>query len=1024
MSHSKVYIGIDVGSVSIKVALVGGETPRQIFARLCAGGKFFPASQIQYKDLPNPGELILSLYRRIRGEPVKAMSELYEEIFKYIPGDMVGGLCITGSGGKRLGRELNIKYENDFFTAARGIGALYPGVKTILEMGGDNSRYLRIDADGTGKGVRIIDYEANKECAAGTGSFMDQQASRLLYDISEVGDIVSGVERSAAVAGRCSVFAKSDMIHAQQKGFLPGEVLKGLCEAVVRNFKGTITKGKEIVPPVAFIGGVAGNKGVSDAIKTLFNLDNDSFFVPRYYAWMGAIGAALGELESRSNPGGKNENSPPLSLHISPGPADINFPVLEPLSMTKVVLLRHLVKPWSFEGKSGTIEAYLGIDIGSVSTKFVLMDRRGDVIKQIYTRTNARPIDTVKAGLSAIDKDLGARVHILGAGTTGSGRELIGELIGADAIHDEITAHKTGALHISRRFLQKNLDTVFDIGGQDSKFITVQDGIVVDFTMNNACAAGTGSFLEEQGEKLAISIEKQFARMALRSKKPLRLGERCTVFVEKDVQSYLQKGAAREDIAAGLAYSVAINYLNRVVRGRRIGDVIYFQGGTAYNDAVAAALSTLLDKEIVVPPYNGVIGALGAALLARDKMARCRSKSTFRGFDINKVNYSLRHFTCKGCSNYCSINQCTVAGQKTYWGNKCSERFKNKPRSANKPVIVELLKLRKELLLQGYRENSQGGPKIGMLQSLYFHDRFPFWNTFFKELGFQVVLSEETHRQTIANGIEATIAEPCFPVALAHGHVQTIVEKDVDYIFLPNQFNAEADSCRTQSMFCPWGQTFPFVIRNHPVFKAHKQRMLIPTVHFRKGIKYVARELGELSGQLAASKAGIRKAVKAAYQAQQEFEKKLQEAGQAALEKLARCSEPAVVLLGRPYNLYDRAVNLNVPGKLCTHYGINVIPMEFLPLHTVSIEDINENMYWNYGKKILQAARWVGQQKESDFHIIYITNFKCGPDSYVKHYIRQAAQKPFLLLQFDGHGNDAGIMTRCEAFLQCIGMLK
>jgi predicted CoA-substrate-specific enzyme activase len=277
------------------------------------------------------------------------------------------------------------------------------------------------------------------------------------------------------------------------------------------------------------------------------------------------------------------------------------------------------------------VEAYLGIDIGSVSTNLVVIDHEGKLLHEIYLRTQGRPIEVVSAGLKEIEEKFGDRLEVRGVGTTGSGRELVGELVGADTVNDEITAHKTGATYVCNQLGMEPVDTIFEIGGQDSKFIRLDKGIVVDFTMNEACAAGTGSFLEEQAEKLGVSIKGEFASLALASKRPARLGERCTVFMERDVTALLLKGAEVGDLCAGLAYSVALNYLNRVVRGRKIGNTIFFQGGTAYNDAVAAAFSLILQKPIIVPPHNGVIGAIGMALIASERMqasgARTRAKA-------------------------------------------------------------------------------------------------------------------------------------------------------------------------------------------------------------------------------------------------------------------------------------------------------------------------------------------------------------------------------------------------------------
>jgi predicted CoA-substrate-specific enzyme activase len=375
---------------------------------------------------------------------------------------------------------------------------------------------------------------------------------------------------------------------------------------------------------------------------------------------------------------------------------------MAPLRTEKLTLLRSLEKSKSVSASAETIPAYLGIDIGSVTTKLAVIDEDGNLIKGIYTKTQARPIEVVSQGLKEIEAEIGDRIEIKGVGTTGSGRELIGELINADTIKDEITCHKTGAMHINQNHTKKQVDTIFDIGGQDSKFISLEDGVVVDFTMNEACAAGTGSFLEEQAEKLGINIKEEFAELAFESESPIRLGERCTVFMEKEITPYLQRGAEKKDIVAGLAYSIVTNYLNRVVRGRRLGNVIYFQGGTAYNDAVAAAFATVLDKEIIVPPFNGILGAIGAALLAQNKMKQTAAQTNFRGFKLENINYRLRSFTCKGCTNFCDVQEFTVEGKKTYWGDKCAERYRREIKLEKKPVIPDLIKLRESLLLENY----------------------------------------------------------------------------------------------------------------------------------------------------------------------------------------------------------------------------------------------------------------------------------------------------------------------------------
>jgi len=1019
------FLGIDIGCISLKAALVGDADELDLLTRGAAQAPdlfhLLPSGLAQ----AGPHPVLATRYRRIKGSPSEATAALLDELFAVVPAGSVRGVRVTGSGGRLISQALEATYENEFKAIARGLSGLHPDVVTVFEMGGETSKFLRLDTDGTTGRTGIADYQTNGDCAAGTGSFMDQQASRLLYEIEDVGGIVIAAGRAANIAGRCSVFAKSDMIHAQQKGYQPPEVLKGLCDAVIRNFKGTITKGKIIEPPVAFIGGVAANQGAVQAVRDAFGLSDGQLFVPDLYAWMGAVGAGLIEADLAA---GAAEGAAASGVVLDPArlPAPV-FPTAEPLSTERVLLLRDLVRPYEFPADGAVVDTYLGIDVGSVSTNLVVLDQAGEVVKAIYTKTQARPVEVVDAGLAEIRDEIGDRIRVLGVGTTGSGRELVGELCGADLITDEITAHKTGADFISRS-IARQVDTIFEIGGQDSKFISMQDGIVVDFAMNEACAAGTGSFLEEQAEKLGIEIVGEFADLALQSDAPIRLGERCTVFMERDVMSYQSRGASRKDLVAGLAYSIAYNYLNRLVRERKVGDCIFFQGGTAYNDAVAAAFAQILGKEIIVPPHNGVMGAIGMALLARERMGRTGEVTTFRGWDLSAVDYTVKDFVCKHCSNECDIRQFTIEGEKTYWGDKCSDRYRKRAKVDKQPVIADLVALRERFLLEPYEaaveraEAAGAQTTIGIPRTMYTFDRLPFWATFWAELGCRPLLSRETDKGIREAGVDITVAEPCFPIRVAHGHAEALVHDGADFIFMPNVLNEETEFPDTNSHACPWGQTLPFVLRRAPRLEQFADQILVPRVRFRLGIDKFVADVAPMSRRLGLADERVRAAYRAGEAAQRTFREQIAAAGATALADLESSGELGIVVIGRPYNMYDKGVNMDIPRKLRTFYGVNVIPMDFLPLKGVEVRHVVPNMYWNYGRKILQAGVFVGTRER--LHIIYLTNFKCGPDSYIKHYMRAASGKPFLTLQFDEHQNDAGAMTRCEAYLDSKGFLR
>ncbi len=1031
-----IWLGIDVGAVSVKAALLLPKTQ---------AGQFTGGDGL-LREVPAPADqaILVVTSRRTRGRPLEVTRGLLDELTRQIPAEHITGLALTGCGARLVAEALQAATCNEFQACARAVDFLHPHVRTVFEIGGESSRYLRLEPDPVSGTLGILDYSTNGDCAAGTGAFLDQQAKRLKYAVEDIGTVVAAAERAAAIAGRCSVFAKSDMIHAQQKGFSPAEVLRGLCNAVATNFKAAVVRGRTPEPPIALLGGVSANSAVVRALREVFKLTPEQLFVPDAAESLPAVGAALAAA-SAAQPDEARFREQMANLEAASRRDGHEFPRMPPLTLARVKLLRDQVRPYQFPTSGPPVDAYLGLDIGSVGTKLVLIDAAGEVIHSIFTRTEGRPIEVVTRCLRELEEAVGWGVKVRAVGSTGSGRELVGELVGADSINDEITCHKTGATFIGDRLLGQRPETIFEIGGQDSKFISLQadvaqppsagapaqpgaavprDSVVVDFTMNEACAAGTGSFLEERAEELGVSIKDEFSRLALSSRAPLKLGERCTVFMERDVNTFMQAGAERADVIAGLAYSIVYNYINRVVRGRRIGDCVFFQGGTAYNDAVAAAFSILCNKEIIVPPHNAILGAIGAAMLARDKVAATGASTRFRGWDMSKVQYTLREFTCRGCGNQCSIQEFNVEGEKTFWGDKCSDRYRKQVKTDRKPVIPDLIALRHELLMaDDTGDPPQATRTIGIPLAMYTWDLLPLWRRFFRDCGLAVRVSSETRRTTVSAGLDAVVAEPCFPIIVAHGHAAELMDAGVDYLWLPNLVSTEWRVPDLESYVCPWGQTLPFVIRQAPRFRNWPGRILCPLISFQDGWPAVRRALLRVAADLGVPARVAKRALDAGLAAQQRFRDAYGEAGRQALAQLVATGAPGMVLVGRPYNVHDSGVSLSVGRKLRDQYGVNLIPVDALPLADISVNDVCDNMYWAYGRKILAAGKIVAQHP--NLHVIYVTNFKCGPDSFLKGYIRPAtAGKPFLALQFDGHSNDAGMMTRCEAYLDSKGILR
>jgi predicted CoA-substrate-specific enzyme activase len=973
------FIGLDAGSVSIKLVI-----------------------------LDEKGNRLYSHYERHKGHPVSVALEVLKNVRnKTTDSELITdwSLSVTGSAGKLIASVLRIEPVNEIVAQAYSAQKLFSHIRAIIEMGGEDSKLILLSEDGRS----VVDFSMNSVCAAGTGSFLDQQAERLRLTIEEFSEFALKSKKPPRIAGRCSVFAKSDMIHLQQIATPVEDIVAGLCFAVARNFKGSISRGRKITPPVSFQGGVAANKGMVRGFKEIFELDE--LFVPDDHALMGAIGAALKNMHQ----GMVNhfDLSRLEEFLKSEKPVEAGHP---PLNQASGISQQSNPPSPSFTN-SERIKAYLGIDIGSISTNLAVIDEHGRLLSKRYLMTAGRPIEAVRQGLTEVGEEIGDKVEIIGVGTTGSGRYMIADYTGADIVKNEITAHAVAAV-----FIDKTIDTVFEIGGQDSKFISLKDGIVIDFEMNKACAAGTGSFLEEQAEKLNISIKGEFEESALSSKNPCRLGEKCTVFMENSLMSNLQKGVDRNDLLAGLSYSIVQNYINRVVAGKAIGKNISFLGGVAFNKAVVAAFENYLGKKITVPSHHEVAGAIGMALIA---MRNKKDKTNFKGFELSKRPYEISSFECKGCPNVCEINRVKIAGEKgfLFYGGRCEKYDIRKKKTSGLP---DLFSLRDEMLwkehLQRHSDkeelkksqiaNRKSRPKIGIPYIFFFHDYLPFWTTLLWELGFDVEVSPKTNRQIINLGLERLLSEACFPVKVAHGHIGYLLDKNVDAIFLPSFINLNTTGNRFERGFaCPHTQTIPYVAK--VAFDAIK--IISPKINLRIGRKFLIDELKKAFKPFSIRKSSISRAIEAAHKAQDEFNSAINAKG---AEFLSSVKDITIAIIGRSYNALDNGANLEIPKKLAD-LGISSIPMDFLPLGRYAIDSDWPNMYWRSGQRILKAAKFI--KDTQNLYAIYIGNFLCGPDSFIlKYFKKEMGRKPFLHLEIDEHSADAGIITRCEAFIDSI----
>ncbi|MBN2072601.1 MAG: CoA activase [Actinobacteria bacterium] len=951
-------------------------------------------------------------YRRHMGNPLQLIKEDLGMVREKMD-DNTGAFSIsfTGSGAKELSVILGVPFVNEIEAITSAVKNFEPGAGSVIEIGGQDSKFID-----TGSG----DYSMNELCAAGTGSFLDQQASRFGLTIEEFALLALNSKNPSTIAGRCSVFAKTDMIHLQQEAASDEDIAMGLCHAMARSFKSGIARGRDFMPPVLFCGGVSFNKAM---IKAFSDITGKDIKVPPHHYSMGAIGACLAGASKRA---GMDRGFSITDLIGKINDYQKNYryksETFSPLKIVTSTLPDVIEEKYGFD--SGRVEAYIGIDVGSISTNVVAIDSSKKLIAKKYLRTAGRPIEAVRSGIREIYSEVGDKIIVKGAGTTGSGRYLIGDLVGADIVINEITAQATAAANID-----SSVDTIFEIGGQDSKYISLENGVVVDFEMNKVCAAGTGSFLEEQSERFNIDI-KDFGDIALRSESPVNLGERCTVFMETNVYSHYQKGASIEDILAGLAYSITMNYINRVVGRKKIGNRIFFQGAVAYNRAVIAAFENYINRPIIVPRHHEVTGAIGTAIRAMEAMTQGTAPTKFRGFEgISKISYSHSSFECKGCPNHCEIKRISIKGQPPlYYGGRCEKYEK---REVARSGLPDYFAEREEILLNSYQPseyiknrmhgdgNGEGKPKVGIPYSMLTHEFYPFWKAYFTELEFDLVLSDRTNKKIINDGVQMAVAETCFPMKATLGHVQNLIEKGVDYLFLPvtrdmptKESNIKGD--RTGSYPCPFIQgTWSIVKASMDTGSA---RVLTPVFNFSFKEYIKEKQLVKFGMELGRNRRSIKRAIEQAYLAQDFFYSTIRQKGAEMLGGL-KDGEIAIVISSRSYNSCDRAISMDVPRKL-QNLGLKVIPLDYLPLNSVDLSGEWPNLYWEFGDRIMSSVKII--KEIPGLYPVYITNFGCGPDSFIMQYFEREIDRPFLKLEVDEHSGGAGVITRCEAFVDSL----
>ena len=952
------YLGVDIGSATAKMSLID------------ENGK------IIYLDI-----------QKKTGNPRVVINSLLVELRKYFSLDRITAAAISGTGRGVIPKEFGWAEYSSSLAIASGIISHHPGARTIIEIGGQSSQVISIE-DGLRKPWKVA---SNPLCAAGTGRFLEQQAYRLGINMDDFAKLaLKCSDKPPRIAARCSVFAKTDLIHLQQKGIPVETMLYALCEGIARMIA-SLKKGS-FEEPVHFVGGVAANNAIVKALNAVLSARNKyplEVRVPDNYVYTQALGSALLSRGRCSKVDLLPQTDTFQSYFKLPGLKNVTVP-----------------GNGTVRAINGSAAGYLGVDIGSTSTKAVLIDDSGkEILAKNYLMTSGRPIDAVKKVFSNLLQDGAGKIDICGVGVTGSGRYLIGSLIGADLIKNEITAQTRAAAEVD-----SNAD-IIEIGGQDSKLIIKRNGIVVDYQMNKACAAGTGSFIDELAEMLGISVKSgEFAELAFSAPHTFDLGTRCAAFMSQAVASAQQEGTSLQVITASLANSIAKNYLSKVVGTRKLGTDIILTGAVFYNKAVVSAFHQLLEeKNLTVADHREVSGAIGAALLAKETIGG--KKTNFRG--LQKVidgSYDISTFTCCNCDNNCAITRMkTSEKQITFYGSRCDRYDSAISYKKEKNSFDD----REDLLFRDYKKGKGSGPSVGIPRALLVYDYAPMLIGFLNELDARVLFSGKTSKEIIEQAAELSYSDSCFPLKLLHAHIAGL--DSADYILYPSFIRMGIkDGEENQKYTCPLIQASPFIVSRALCLG---DRLLIPTIDFSYGDNETIKNLTGLAKRMGFSRRKGRQAALAGIEAQHRFEAARMTLGQKLLE-LRQSDKTGVVILARSYLSQDSGANLGIVEKLA-QLGVAPIPLDFLPLDSINPRQYSDSPYWSYEGKFIAAAAIIASNPQ--LYGLVLTNFGCGPNSFILKILEDImGDKPLGQIEIDEHAAEAGIATRLEAFVDTI----
>ncbi|MCM1438274.1 MAG: acyl-CoA dehydratase activase [Roseburia sp.] len=963
-------LGIDVGSTTVKAVAIGED------------------GKILYK----------SYVRHFAKVKETVLAELKNVLAKY---PAAYRAAITGSAGLGLSQRSGLPFVQEVQAAFTAIRKFYPDADAAVELGGEDAKIIFVTG-GT-------EQRMNGSCAGGTGAFIDQMATLLNVTVSEMDELSLKAERVYPIASRCGVFAKSDIQPLLNQGAKKEDISASIFQAVVDQTVSGLAQGRRIKGKVLFLGGpLHFLKGLKKAFKTTLKLDDDHAVFPDDAPCFMAIGAAL---HASAHTARDLENII-SSIENSAGSEEIitGEPLFASREEYTEFVARHRATDLEFcDIQTYEGDAYLGIDSGSTTTKLILITPDCRILYSHYQPNNGQPLDIVIEKLREIFKIAQGRIKISGSAVTGYGEDLIKSAIKADFGIVETVAHFKAALHFNPK-----VDFIIDIGGQDIKCFKIKNGAIDSIMLNEACSSGCGSFIQTFARAMGMEIDK-FSMCGLYAKHPVELGSRCTVFMNSAVKQAQKEGATVEDISAGLSSSIVKNAIYKVIRAAsadELGENIVVQGGTFLNDAVLRSFEKETGKRVIRPGIAGLMGAFGAALYAKENVHG--DSTTLKEDALNDFSYTSRSTNCHGCTSNCNVNIITFAdGSRYISGNKCEKGAGLNPASTELDIYWH-----KQRFLSACVTGKKGERgRVGLPLQLVMYEQLPLWATFFEELGFEVVLSDKSSRKLYFLGQHTVASDTaCYPAKLMHGHIESLLDKGADFIFLPCESYNIDEHCSVNHYNCP------VVAYYSELLKANNERLtdgnfIMPYIDLNAEKTAVLKLYAALA-KYGVTKKQVSKALKAGFKRLAAYHAEVRSVGDGILKKAREEGKQIVVLAGRPYHL-DNEINHGI-NKLLTSLNIAVLSEDavFDRAETVKVNVLNQ---WTYHARLYRAAQFCCENP--DTNLVQLVSFGCGIDAITTDEVRAIMEKNgklYTQIKIDEINNLGVVKIRLRSMLAAI----